>query len=697
MDFVCEEDKPAVAADLQELLKVGSAQNIYRLIRHDGTPVPYHYHGSVLKNENGEIYGTTSALHDITTFVKKEKELRLNAKFLKDAQRIARLGSYAYSFTDKLWSNSEVFDDILGIGGGLVRNPDELLQLVLLDQSDEAEVYFKTVLLDKRASFDKEFRVVRANDGQKIWVRWRGELVFDRQGNPEEMIGTIQDITEHKLFDEQLLLAKEKSESSSKHFRELAETIPVGIIESDLDGIIIYCNAYYRKLLEYEEDEILGKHISFNLPTPERLEFIKYLGHLVADQPGPRPVYSRVVRKSGSEVDVETFWDYRRNSEGRLIGFSSVIVDVTEQHEVEEGLRKAKELAEKATKIKDKFVSLVAHDLKSPLSTMIGFLKVIERSHGDKLDKDGELILSRAIASGSSLMRLIDDLLNMNRLKNGKLRLNKQFFDVKYLAAGICASLFKSAEKKGITLVSEVRENCRVYGDRTLIEEAVQNIVANSVKFCSSGDGVTITASSGDGRTIISVSDTGPGIRLSMLEKIFKYEEKTSTTGTDGEGGTGLGLPLAKDILAFHGGDLEIKNHADKGCTFSLYIPLVKPKIMIVDDDKFIRRRLKESLTTLDVDIMESGDGLSALNTIVGEKDKPHLVILDIELPGMSGLDVLARMRADSEAKSIPVIVISGEHGIEIKDTVFGLGAKDFLTKQFNLDDFIPRVRRFVA
>ncbi len=410
----------------------------------------------------------------------------------------------------------------------------------------------------------------------------------------------------------------------------------------------------------------------------------------------PYNIDCRIVLRDGTVKYINCKGEVERDAAGKPKRMAGTVQDVTERILMENGLREAKKAAEEATLVKDKFVSLVAHDLKSPLTSMTGFLKLVRDDEAKPLDEGAKAILDRAIDSSRQLARLIDDLLNINRLKAGQLKLDKQFFDAKYLGAKMCVDFAYPAENKGIRLINRIPDNSRIYGDKTLLGEALQNLVTNAIKFCRKGDTITVSLSE-TGKTAIQVKDTGPGMKPEMLDRLFKYETKTSTVGTAGETGSGFGLPLAKDIMLLHGGDLEAASELDKGSVFTLKVPYVRPRILIVDDDPAFRYLLVQILLKADADITEAEDGVAAADMTAEGEELPHLIILDIEMPRMTGLELLSHLQKRHETQSIPVIVISGQHGMEIRDTVYNLGGKDFLTKQLDIDDFIPRVRRFIG
>jgi PAS domain S-box-containing protein len=485
--------------------------------------------------------------------------------------------------------------------------------------------------------------------------------------------------------------------SVSSEIHSMLESSADGIMRVDANGVIQIANRSAHRLLGYVGLELIGKHVSTIIPNDHLKLLVAGYSSFLGGWEGENrneSVTASGLKKTGEYADFELSVSECIVSSG--IQYVVTMRDVSERKKAETAVRLAKEQAEEATKLKDKFVSLVAHDLKSPLSSMLGFLKLIEEDADKPIGKHGLMVLNRVIDSGRTMTKLIDDLLNMSRLKSGQLKLEKQFFDANQIAAKICAEYSHPAEKKGIRLVNEIPGNSRIFADKTLLAEALQNLVTNAIKFCGDGSEVRISLVENES-TLIRVSDNGPGISAGKIEKIFKYEENTATIDTGGETGTGLGLPLAKDIMLWHGGDLEAKCEVGKGSEFTLKLPRVRPVILVVEDDQNFRHLIGHYLKKVDAVVMEADDGAKAVDILAEAKSMPHLIISDIEMPKMTGLDLLTYLQKRNETKSIPVIIISGKHGMEIRDTVYELGAKDFLTKQIIVEDFIPRVRRYVG
>jgi CheY-like chemotaxis protein len=364
------------------------------------------------------------------------------------------------------------------------------------------------------------------------------------------------------------------------------------------------------------------------------------------------------------------------------------------KHKTENNLRLAKEAAEKATELKDKFVSLVAHDLRSPFITILGFLKLILRDKDHPLHEKHRETIERVVAQGEELDELIRELLDISRFKTGKLRPDSHFFDGHKVAIDTIARLQYQAKKKGIKLTCDVPNGTRLYADVNLYNQVIQNLLTNAIKFCNKGGSITMFVPDGESATI-AVKDTGIGIKEERHTEIFKYEERTSTPGTSGERGTGLGLPLIRDIMNSHGGTLEFDSKPGKGSTFYARLPLVHPVVLIVEDDPAIRLMLRKLLEKINSQIIEAENSKEALDMLAGTR--PDLVVADISMPIMDGYELLEHIRKNLSLKDIPIIIITADDQEATRERVFSLGANDFVNKPIASADFVPRVRRYIG
>lgn len=416
--------------------------------------------------------------------------------------------------------------------------------------------------------------------------------------------------------------------------------------------------------------------------------------------------FSKMFAMKGQDHDLE----YRfQSADGRILWFRDIVsvikkdgeptalcgamVNITDRKVMENALQNAKEQAEEATALKNKFVSLVAHDLKSPLTSVVGLLALMSRQLDKSLELKHREMFAHIKKSGERMIQMINELLDISRLQTGAIKPQPRFMDCHAAIEECVASLRFVAEEKEITLRNEIMEGQRLYADPELFRHVVMNLLTNAIKFSPQGSTTAIFVPTG-ARSVIAVKDQGMGISEDIIPNLFRHEVKTSTVGTAGERGTGLGLPYCADILKAHGGSISVESEEGKGSVFLAEFPYKQPLIMLVEDEKIARAVCMNHLEKVECEIIEAINGQKALDFL--ENKVPDLMILDLFMPEMGGFEVLERLRSDLKWKNIPVIVVTADASVETREKAFRMGANDFVTKPVNPTDFIPRVRRFL-
>ena len=301
-------------------------------------------------------------------------------------------------------------------------------------------------------------------------------------------------------------------------------------------------------------------------------------------------------------------------------------------------------------------------------------------------------MVRRAHETGGNLVNMIENLLSISRLKTGRITPLKMFFDGHMAVAGVAAGLSHLASEKGVAIVNDMPQGYRIYADPGLLQEAIRNLLSNAIKFSGKGDVVTVFAPAGD-RAALAVRDTGVGIRKDHIPRLFRHEEKTSTIGTSGELGTGLGLPLTSDIITAHGGSVKVESEMGKGSLFTITLPMARPVILIVDDEPEMRLLLRMRMEALDAEIVEA-DGVESALAILKSREA-HLVITDVFMPARDGFDLLSSIKS-VKGRNLPVLVVTSDSRMETREKAFRLGADDFVTKPIATMDIIPRARRLL-
>ncbi|MBI4665797.1 MAG: response regulator [Nitrospinae bacterium] len=521
--------------------------------------------------------------------------------------------------------------------------------------------------------------------------------LLEREGILKETLSRSNDQLEELVASKtiQISTANEALRESESRFRELAEAAYEGIF-IHVDGVTLAANRQLAEMCGFSVPELIGKNMLEIMP-PQSQELIRK-----KIQQGGAASYDTIsVRKDGSvfPVEIHSREIMYKGQKARVVA----VRDITDQKEAEAKLRRAKEEAEEMNKIKDRFVNLISHDLRSPMHNIKGMTHILERAEEYALDDARKADMAKKISAGmDGLIRLIDDLFDMSRLQTGQIKPASKFFQLKDLAGSVIDSLSHTAARKGVEIVNDIPDGSRIFADPTLMGEVMRNLLTNALKFSLQGGKIDFFSPNG-ARGTFAVRDNGVGIDPSAVSDIFRPDIKTSTPGTSGEKGTGLGLPYCKDIVSAHGGEIWVESRLGQGSVFFVKLPHRKPSVLLVDDQELAREVIKSMLFTFDLEIKEAENGAEAIRRIIREPEKPDLVITDINMPEMDGFELLFRIKHNHSIKNIPVVVVTAAGGagdkeeIETRHKAFAMGADDYVTKPLNPADFLPRVKRHVG
>jgi signal transduction histidine kinase len=262
-------------------------------------------------------------------------------------------------------------------------------------------------------------------------------------------------------------------------------------------------------------------------------------------------------------------------------------IDITKQKETENTLRKTQQTlinkSDELTKLnatKDKFFSIIAHDLKNPFNSIMGFANILSRKI-DTLQKEQIKDHAEQIYDSSkSAYKLLENLLEWSRSQMGKISFAPENFNLYDLMDEVIVSIYSQATSKQVKIDIQVPQNFEMYGDRNMIATVLRNLVSNAIKFSHRKSKVLVSANAYALRvpetqphTIVTITDFGLGISETLQKKLFNISEKTTTPGTEKEHGTGLGLLLCKEFIDKHNGYIDIESEIGKGSTFSVILP----------------------------------------------------------------------------------------------------------------------------
>ncbi|HYM95008.1 MAG TPA: GAF domain-containing protein, partial [Chitinophagaceae bacterium] len=393
----------------------------------------------------------------------------------------------------------------------------------------------------------------------------------------------------------------------------------------------------------------------------------------------------------------------------------------------------ASKAAEKANEAKSAFLSTVSHELRTPLTSVLGFAKIIRKRLDEKIfpavdksdAKTGKTIsqisenLEVVISEGERLTHLINDVLDLAKIEAGKMEWSLENVSMTEVAERAIAATSSLFEQKKLKLVKQIDADLPdISGDRDKLIQVIINLISNSVKFTDKGS-VTCKVFKEKDEIIVSISDTGIGIAPEDFAAVFEqFKQVGGDTLTDKPKGTGLGLPICKEIVEHHGGRIWLESEIGKGSTFSFALPVSKTgsakpvhlddlvkqlktqmanskfkivgkdaTILVVDDDDSIRSLLQQELSDAGYLIEQATNGKEALESI--RKNRPDLIILDVMMPEMNGFDVAAILKNDPQTMDIPIIVLSV---VQDKARGYRIGVDRYLTKPINTTELFAEV-----
>jgi signal transduction histidine kinase len=350
---------------------------------------------------------------------------------------------------------------------------------------------------------------------------------------------------------------------------------------------------------------------------------------------------------------------------------------------------------EEADRIRSRFLSHVSHELKTPLTSIKGFLQnLLDGLTGPVNDKQ-QRYLSRMLDNSDRLIRMIDDLLDQTRIQTGRLDLVPAEVDLGQCVADAIEQLRPLAQAKRHRLeVSYPPSPLIVWGDRDRLIQIVLNLGQNAVKFTPDEGVIAVTVVQDDQALAgVSVRDSGPGIPPEFIEKIFDpfFKIKESRSGSKG---LGLGLSIVHTLVALHGGTIVARNKAGRGAELHFTIPMAptpdsvpgvartaEQRVLVADDDADIRQLLRDRLVVKGYEVQVAEDGVRALESVRAESFSG--LILDIGIPLMDGLEVLRRIREWDQQLPIVIVTASGSKDLAIQ--AIGMGAQAYLLKPFDV------------
>ena len=551
-------------------------------------------------------------------------------------------------------------------------------------------------LIDSGELQNWEMRLNRL-DGSHFWAELQSTLAY----NGENLI-TLHDITERKHSAKVL-------RSSELHFRLLTENASDVIWKLDCNYRVTYISPSDERLRGYRSDEVIGQHV-FTFFDEEGVASIKKAAQqrreaeLQGLHLGFINFEARHRCKDGRWLWAEICSSPEHDIHGKISGYHGITREITARKLAEVKLHQAKSAAEKANKAKSEFLALISHEIRTPLNALIGFIS-LTRTTTDPLKRDQYLNIIGQ--SSHSLLGLVNDILDMSKIEAKQLRLESVPFNLHDLAAGLDEQYGHLAKQKLLAFRMNVNTNVPVWvlGDPNRLRQVLANLLSNAVKFTESGEiTCTITLRNHDTDDLFSplvcfkVDDTGIGIPENMQPLLFQPFQQLDPSISRKYGGTGLGLAIVNSLVEIMGGGITVETRDGAGSSFVVELPLQETEaapeklippvtlpsgsILVVEDIEYNRMLLDDLLTSWGQDVVQAENGFLALE--LTEKKHFDVILLDIRMPGIDGIEVARRLRCREQEYSktpVPIIAITADADAATSEACFAVGINMVLSK----------------
>lgn len=686
-------ESPAKRA-LREGVVVGLANHTV-LIDKNGNERPIDDSAAPIRDEVGHVSGCVLIFRDVTA-----QRLAERAKASQLLTTLT-LASIVESSNDAIISKSL---------DGVIQSWNAAAERLFGFTADEALGKHISIVIptERVAEEDKIIAKLRAGqriehfetervrkDGERIFVSLTISPVKDESGNVVGASKIVRDITQQR-----------RVEADREKFVTLIENSTDFIGIADLNGVPFFVNRAGLDLVGLDSIEDARRVSVSDFFFPEDQDLIKY------------EFFPAVVKDGHGEVEIRfrhfktgqpRWMAYKvltlTDADHQPIAFATVSQDVTERKRLEDDLRRLAANLSEANRRKNEFIATLAHELRNPLAPLSNMVEVLKRADGDR--ETIETARDTIERQLGQMVRLVDDLLDVNRITHDRLELRK--VDVEL------SIVIQQAIEVARPLLDAARHDLRVSlpddpifidADPARLAQVFGNLLNNSSRYTKPGGSISIEAERLDGEVVVKVKDTGAGIPPDKLDSIFDMFTQVDRLAERSQGGLGIGLALVKRLVEMHGGSVEAKSAGEgKGSEFLVRLPVLsrpatqatteiaveKPgterRILIVDDNRDSADSLAMLLEITGNKTFMAHDGIEAIEAV--EKHRPEVVLLDIGLPKLSGHDVCRRVREYSWGKDIVVIALTGWGQEEDRRKSEEAGFNGHLVKPVNYDELL--------
>ncbi len=526
------------------------------------------------------------------------------------------------------------------------------------------------------------------------WITARGQVELDSEGKATRFPGVVIDITERKSAEEALARVTEQSDRMKRLYETALSNTPDLVYVFGLDHSFYYANDALLKMWGKSWDEAIGKTcLELGYEPWHASKHDEEIEQVVATKKpirGEVPFTGTNGRRVYDYIFVPVF-----GANGEVEAVAGTTRDITDRQAMEEELREA-------DRKKDDFIALLAHELRNPLAPIRNGLQVMRLAgNNQQILNEARLMMDRQLGH---MVRLIDDLLDVSRISRNKMELRRGRVPLADVVASAVETARPLIDGAGHELTISLPANpVFLDADLTRMAQVFSNLLTNSAKYTPPGGRVWLTAKRKDGQVEISVRDSGIGIPTESLEHIFDMFSQVDRSIERSTGGLGIGLALVKGLVEMHGGTVAATSDGEgKGSMFTVTLPVLagptsptqphqegargpSRRFLVVDDNRDGADSLAMALRFLGEEVRTAYDGAEAVE--LAEQFRPEVILMDVGMPRINGLDATRRIRTESWGRDIKIIALTGWGQSHDRERSREAGCDGHLVKPVNLVD----------
>lgn len=525
-------------------------------------------------------------------------------------------------------------------------------------------------VLPKDTAFDDfEVEHVFPTIGRKFMLL-NARRICRKDNQTEFILLAIEDTTERRQTEDARRDIESRYTSLVKNIKDHS------IFMMDLEGNIITWNAEAERIIGYAESEILGRNFSVIFAPDDLQHGLPGQELRLAREDGRAEDERWHVRKDGSRFWALGIVTPMHDTAGNLTGFSKILRDMTERKCDELKLQEQALALKEADRSKDEFLATLAHELRNPLAPLRNGLQLLRLTSERELREQAREMMERQL---DQMVRLVDDLLDLSRISRNNMELRKARIELWSVIRSAVETARPQIEASGHTLTVTLPPTpVYLHADLTRLAQVFWNLLNNSAKYTEPGGRISLTANLEGDEVVVTVEDTGIGIPAEALPHLFEMFSQVDRNLERAQGGLGIGLALVKGLTQSHGGTVEGRSAGiGKGSSFVVRLPVAqdesvqekqrprnsatsvsKWRILVVDDNRDGASSLAMLLTVMGHDTRIAHDGVEGVE--LAEAFRPDLIVLDIGLPKMNGLDACRRIRERPWAKNVVIVAATG-------------------------------------